>query len=451
MLCRLLVIDQYVGEPSFSKLLPLQQGFSCHQAHWDSIGSEELNRPEHQLIVAVTYDNPRQTLNRLEWIAKAPVAKPCFAVVSQDIAPETLRSVSDLADEFVLWPGSSEESLARIRRLLHLQPNDLTTLSERLSGELAFAQLIGRDPVFLRVLEKIPALARSPVPVLITGETGTGKELTARAIHNLGSRRNYPFIAVDCGAVPDHLFENEMFGHARGGYTDAHRDQKGLVSMAEGGTLFLDEIDALSLAAQAKLLRFLQERTFKPLGSDRFSKASLNIIAAANRDLETCVRERLFRADLFYRLNGLRLTLPPLRDRRLDIELLATHFLDAFCDEARLERKTFSKAAVRKLSCHTWPGNVRELFNVVQQSALFCDGSHVLPDHIPLARSTSACSELPTGFRAAREEAIRSFEREYVEQLLANHGGNVTHAAREARKDRRAFGRLVKKYSIKRK
>src|SRR5207247_1989977 len=171
-------------------------------------------------------------------------------------------------------------------------------------------------------------------------ETGTGKELCARAIHHLSSRRSFPFIPVDCAALPDHLFENEFFGHARGAFTDAHAEQKGLVAMAEGGTLFLDEIDALALTAQAKLLRFLEERAFKPLGADRFVKADVHVLAATNRSLEALIRNGQFRSDLYFRLNVLSLHLTPLRDRRGDIALLARHFVDACCVEGDLPRKS---------------------------------------------------------------------------------------------------------------
>src|ERR1051325_5765417 len=232
---------------------------------------------------------------------------------------------------------------------------------------------VGRAPGFVRTMARIPAVARSGSPVLITGETGTGKELCARAIHHLGRRRDFPFIPVDCGAVPDHLFENELFGHTRGAFTDAHGDQKGLVAMADRGTLFLDEVDALPLTAQAKLLRFLQERTFKPLGADRFQRADVNVLAATNRCLESLVREKRFRADLYFRLNVLTMHMEPLRQRREDIGLLSQHFADAICAEQALPRVVVTPAAIRRLMYYDWPGNVRELHNVVQRAVVCAD------------------------------------------------------------------------------
>ena len=287
--------------------------------------------------------------------------------------------------------------------------------------------------------------------MLITGETGTGKELCARAIHHLGPRRSYPFIPVDCGALPDHLFENELFGHAKGAFTDARADQRGFVAMADGGTLFLDEVDALPAAAQSKLLRFLQERTFKPLGADRFVRADVNVLAATNRDIDALVREHRFRSDLYFRLNVLSLHLVPLRARREDIPVLARHFVEVICAEQGLARKTLTPPAVRKLSLYGWPGNVRELYNVIQRALVFSEGDAIRPiDVTPHAmRDDEPDGGEAPSFRQARARALESFERGFVEELLQRHGGNVTRAAREAQKDRRAFGRLIKKYSLR--
>jgi len=304
----------------------------------------------------------------------------------------------------------------------------------------------------MQAVRQLPRFARAEAPVCITGETGTGKELCARAMHHLSHRQRAPFIAVDCGALPEQLFENEMFGHSRGAFTDAHRDHKGLIAIAEGGTLFLDEVDALSLPSQAKLLRFLQERTFRPLGSDRFETADVRVIAATNRDLEAVVRDRQFRSDLFFRLNVLRLRLPPLRERRSDLELLAHAALKHYWAGAAEEVPVIAPAALRALRVHDWPGNVRELYNVVQRAVVACDGSLILPEHLGPPFDNFQVRHGPSSdFRSSRAAAVAEFERRYVEDLLMKCNGNVTHAAREAQQDRRAFGRFIKKYNIDRK
>jgi transcriptional regulator with GAF, ATPase, and Fis domain len=290
------------------------------------------------------------------------------------------------------------------------------------------------------------------VPVLIVGETGTGKELCARALHHLSSRRNGPFVPADCPALPDHLLENELFGHVRGAYTDAHQEQKGLVALARGGTLFLDEVDSLSATSQAKLLRFLQDRLYRPLGSDRFVAADVTLVAAANRDLRECVEEHHFRSDLYYRLNVLNVTLPPLRERPGDIELLARHYLRELA--APGPAASLAPSALELLRSYPWPGNVRELINVLMRAAVLAGNRRILPAHIsivPPIVATARDTALPSAnFRDARAKALEAFERKYVVDLLQRHGGNVTHAAREAGKERRAFGRILRKYNISR-
>ena len=322
-------------------------------------------------------------------------------------------------------------------------------MKERLGNELGLSNLIGCHPEFMREINKIPRAASSDSDVLITGETGTGKELCARAIHHLSGRRNLPLICVDCGGVPDQLFESEIFGHVRGAFTDAHRTQKGLVAMAEGGTLFLDEINSLSMQAQTKLLRFLQDRSYRPLGSEQFHRANIRIVAATNRDLQQAMAEKTFRRDLFFRINVLRLHMMPLRERADDIELLVDHFLDRFCAEMGGPRKTLSASALRALRSLQWPGNIRELHNTIRRAVVFSDGLKLLPSHLLSVPPTpSDLDKAPRSFREAREQALHSFERQYVEQLLRKHRGNITHAARDANKDRRAFGRLVKRHGI---
>ncbi len=334
-------------------------------------------------------------------------------------------------------------------------------VASRIVEHLALARLIGREPVFTATVTKIPAVARATSPVLILGETGTGKELCARAVHHLSARRQAPFIPVDCAALPDQLCENELFGHVRGAYTDAHSSQRGLVAMAGGGTLFLDEIDSLTLSAQAKLLRLLQEGTYKPLGADRFHLADVRIIAASNLNLGQLVQLKIFRADLYFRLNVLQLDMPPLRARRGDIPLLAEHFVRVLCDEAGIQRKTLAPEAIEGLAAADWPGNVRELFNVLQRAVVFAEGARLSLEHLALQDDApppppvhlprvEPREEVADGFREARARAVEAFERTYVETLLRKHNGNVTRSAREAKKDRRAFGRLMKRYRIDR-
>jgi len=449
---RLLVVeaDSTPAGARVASALALDGAFSLQRLAWDPRLPETLSRKGPHAVIAVAVPCTPTVTQVFETLRASPIAAPTLVVLPEEPAEPLVQLAGQVADDFLLAPIRAPELRHRLGRLLGAASWEVAVVRERLREELGMTQLVGRDPVFLDAIGQVPRFARAEIPVLITGETGTGKELCARAIHFLGKRRDYPFIAVDCGALPDHLIENELFGHARGAYTDAHREQRGLIAMAEGGTLFLDEVDALSLAAQAKLLRFLQDRTFRPLGSDRFHQADVNIIAATNRDVEQCVTAKQFRSDLYFRLNVLRLHLPPLRERRNDIALLASHFLQArrtACDTAA---RSFFPSTLRALALYDWPGNVRELANVVQRATVACDSAQILPRHVTIPTASGPAEPPSAHFRAARAAAVESFERRYVEDLLRKHGGNVTRAARAARKDRRAFGRLVKKYSIDR-
>lgn len=422
----------------------------CKTIDWGSLDYERLQSSDAQLILVVAVPLVPQAIALFKWLQDNAISTPVVVLLPRDVDDETLNIVSRSTVDFILWPIHKGELHYRLERILGgwTRKEELDSAHERLTQALGLHQLIGQHPAFINAIQTIPSIAETDLPLLITGPTGTGKELCARGVHNLSKRRNFPFIAVDCGAIPDHLFENELFGHARGAFTDAHSDQKGLAAIANGGTLLLDEVDALSLGAQAKLLRFLQERAYRPLGSEKFVRADVNVIAATNRDIERHVDEKQFRADLYFRLNVLRIELPPLCERGSDVELLARHFLQVHCSTQGVQ-KAFSPAALRKLESHEWPGNVRELLNVVQRAAVLCDGAHILPSHVPLADREQQIEMPPrAGFQLARSKAIEAFEKRYVESLLVKHNGNVTRAALEAGKDRRAFGRLKKKYNI---
>ena len=275
---------------------------------------------------------------------------------------EDLASVLTNVDDFLPCPFHESELLLRVRRLL--QSKGTTAISSEKPGTneaLHFGALVGESESFVRAIKNILPLAQSDATVLICGETGTGKELFARAIHYHSPRRNKPFIPVNCAALPDHLFENELFGHVKGAFTDASSSEKGLIAEAEGGTLILDEVDTLSPAAQAKLLRFLQNGEYRPLGSSRSVTANVRIIAATNTDLFDRVKAKLFREDLYYRLNALSVIIPPLRERTEDIVHLSNHFLTQYAKERNTERRAISSEALRKLMAYEWPGNVREL------------------------------------------------------------------------------------------
>jgi two-component system response regulator GlrR len=420
--------------------------FNPEWVRWDA-PFERLRDRCVDLMVLVAVPGCPEIGECFQWLAKNPVGTPTLAVLPPD--GELMNAAAAVVDDFIVAPLRQGELQNRVSKLLSDRPDDGSKLAahEQLTQDLALTGLIGKHPAFERTIQQIPVVARYDSPVLITGETGTGKELCGRAVHHLSSRRHLPFIPVDCAALPEHLFENEMFGHARGAFTDAYRDQKGLVALAGSGTLFLDEIDSLSLTAQSKLLRLLQERSYRPVGSDRFIHTDVKIVAASNQDLESLVEQKQFRSDLFFRLNVLRLHLSPLRERRSDIALLAKYFLDTFAAEHGGPRKRLSPAAMRQLTAHDWPGNVRELGNVLHRAAAFSVGPHVQPD---LPATPTADGGFNRNFREERARAVAAFEKQFLEDMLRSAAGNVTRAAQLAGKDRRVFGRLMKRHNISR-
>ena len=328
----------------------------------------------------------------------------------------------------------------------------------RSAGEvLEDIQLIGESPALRAVTAVLRRLAGCNVPVLLRGETGTGKELAARAIHYLSARCELPFIPVNCGAIPDMLVESELFGHARGAFTDARDAQLGLVAQAGNGTLFLDEVDSLSMKAQITLLRFLQDGSFRPLGAKAFATSQARIVAATNADIEALVRDGAFRSDLFFRLSIVPVRMPPLRERAGDVRLLVDNFLRALAQQHGGGPRRIDEASLRQLETHPWPGNVRELANVVQRLFLLSDGEllTLAPDALGVcAADLATCAAREAGmaesFQLARAQALAEFECRFVRRALSESAGNVSLAARRAGKERRSFGRLLKKHGIDR-
>jgi DNA-binding NtrC family response regulator len=354
-------------------------------------------------------------------------------------------------NDFLFCPFTDVELMLRVRRLLGCGPEKQERLRDvSRTEEMRLQFLVGRSSCFRRAVEKIAILAGSDATVLITGETGTGKELFARGIHYHSARKGMPFIPVNCGALPDQLFENELFGHARGAFTSAFSPQLGLVAEAEGGTLFLDEIEALSTAAQAKLLRFLQDRVYRPLGSSKSKVGNVRILAATNANLWNEVEEKRFREDLYYRMNVLSLSIPPLRERMEDIPLLVAHFLNQHRKPNGSGPAVLSGSAMQKLLTYPWPGNVRELEGTIQRSVLMGASSTIQSDDIELPVSVPANGSSINPLREAKTSAVRDFERTYLVKTLIAFSGNISQAAKAAGKERRSFQRLLRKYGIDR-
>ena len=321
-----------------------------------------------------------------------------------------------------------------------------------LKRELGLRKILGKSRVVQELREKIDRISSCDVNVLISGESGTGKELAARAIHYLSRRADKPFVPVNCGAIPENLFENELFGHVKGAFTDAKFPQIGLVKEAEGGTLFLDEIGAVSPYIQIKFLRLLQDNEYRPLGGSKYHKAKIRIIAATNQDLPSLVNEGAFREDLFYRLDIISIHIPPLRERIEDIPILADHFMRQYCHKFNRPVKKISADGLHSMITHAWPGNVRELENKIQQLIVMCPSLVLRAEDITFHgneehEATHRESELEH-FKIAKRRIISQFEKSYLTRLLTEHRGNVVKAADSAGKSRTAFWNLLKRHNI---
>ncbi|MBO0798113.1 MAG: sigma-54-dependent Fis family transcriptional regulator [Blastocatellia bacterium] len=386
-------------------------------------------------------------LNEHELLARllGKIGAPLIAVTNEG-DPDEINALLKLGvAEYLTPPLDARNILPRVRRLLGKTPKQQRSLAPE--DEPYLSAMIGESPTFVSEVSKIPLIAKSESFVLITGETGTGKELFARAIHDLSPRAHKPYIPVNCGAIPIELVENELFGHERGAFTGAGSSLPGLVEAADGGTLFLDEVNSLPLPAQAKLLRFLEEREYRPLGSSKIIKADVRVISAANVDIEMAVNEGKMRLDLYHRLNVITIKLPPLRDRLGDIPLLANHFLRKLrsgSDRIGGIAEEFSREAMHTLMLYEWPGNVRELEHVIERAVVMCKQQTISSIEISYAIGKLP----PRSFRVAKRENIEVFERGYLQGVLRICRGNLAQAARIAQMDKTNLRRLIKKYRI---
>lgn len=330
------------------------------------------------------------------------------------------------------------------------------------SDSLLSLTLLGESHGILKLRNLIKRTACFDAPVLILGETGTGKELVARSLHYCSSRADNAFVPTNCGAISDELFLSEMFGHERGAFTDAKKSRTGLLEQANHGTLFLDEIDSLSLKSQVALLRFLQENEFRSVGGSNTKQADVRVLAASNQDLSALVEQGKFREDLYFRLDVLNIRVPALRQRSGDALILGRHFIQQVCDQHNLPVKVLSQGAEEWINNYSWPGNVRELENWIKRCCFLSETEAIsatdeTASHTQKKGATGSGRNLNADhssapvtepFREAKCRVIEQFEENYVNELLEQCSGNISQAAKIANKDRRAFGRLVKKYGV---
>jgi len=401
------------------------------------VGPDRPPAREQADLIVVDYANLRRW--RRSGTCEASEAPPLLVLADY---PE-VESAS-VSDPYVLRPLQPRELLLQVG--LALQRSGAPALGAADLAGVRFRRksdrLIGRSPAIASLYDRIALVARSEVPVLIQGESGTGKELVARAIHWTSERAERPFVAVNCGSIPEPLLEDELFGHVRGAFTDARAERAGIFEQAQGGTVLLDEVTELPPSGQVKLLRVLQEREVRRVGGTHAIPVDVRVLAASNRNLQDALREGSVREDLYYRLNVFTISLPPLRERADDIPLLAAHFLTQFAPESGRRVRGVSQAAMDRLQAYRWPGNVRELENVLRQAVLLCRGEEIQEGDLALPEDSTG-SAFPT-FRDAKKR----FERDYIRQAMERAGGNVTRAALLAGKDRKDFYDLMRRHTV---
>jgi DNA-binding NtrC family response regulator len=365
------------------------------------------------------------------------------------------------AFDYIPKPFTPDEVSIVVKKALEKRDLLLENIYFRreLQGKYGFHNIIGKSRKMLEIYRTIAKVAMTDSTVLIYGQSGTGKELIARAIHFNSPRREKQFVPVDCAVLSENLLESELFGHVKGSFTGAISTKPGLFEVADGGTVFLDEVGNISLSIQAKLLRVLQEGEFTPVGGTKAKKVDIRLIAATNKELEKMIKEGNFREDLYYRLNIVPIYLPPLKERQEDISMLAMHFLKEYADETGKRVKTFTPEAIEKLMIYTWPGNVRELENVIERTVVMIDDEMVRPEHIILPGQKEKESlgdyvpitseELKEVKKKLREKVVEDIERTFVLNALERHNWNVTRAAEEVGMLRTNFQALMKKYNLR--
>ncbi len=364
---------------------------------------------------------------------------PVILLTAHGSIPDAVEATTRGAHAYLTKPFDGKELMDKIGQALRVNAPGPAPFD----GDGAWRrEIISRSPRMAEVLAEARLVAATDASVLISGDSGTGKELLARAIHQASPRAHKPFIAVNCAAIPEALLESELFGHVKGAFTGAQAQRQGLIPAAQGGTVFLDEIGDMPLALQVKLLRVLQERVVRPVGSNEALAVDVRVLSATHRDLELAMAEGQFRPDLYYRLNVVKLRLPPLSERREDIALLAQHFLQTLAERHRKPVRGFAPDALEALVTAPWPGNARQLYNVVEQVCVLATAALV-----PLAQVQRAL-QMPPAEVLSYQHAKQRFERDYLNQLLKLTSGHVAEAARLADRNRTEFYRLMQKHGL---
>jgi DNA-binding NtrC family response regulator len=457
MTARILAVDD---EKDMTRLLKrtLESEIDCAVSMAFS-GEMALNILEKDAWDLVICDIRMPGMDGFELLAQIKKRYPDLTVVMLTAfgnIDSAVTAIKSGAYDFIAKPFEQDEIIFKISKALERSRLLMENKQLLQARDKDFSPLVGQSPAMEKVFEKIALVASSDVTVLITGESGTGKDLTARSIHRHSQRSKAPFIPVNCPTIPEHILESELFGHKKGAFTSAYQDKTGLFQEADKGTIFLDEIGDIGLSIQTKLLRVIQEKEIKPLGDNRVLKVDVRIIASTNQDLAKKIADKEFREDLYYRLSVITIELPPLRDRIEDIPLLAEHLVAKNCKKLNRPLKTISGSVMDLLLKHPWKGNVRELENVLVQGILYSGTEEIRRADIPVSETgPDACPDtcldahiLDLSYKEAKETMLTRFNHDYVGALLSMTQGNITRAARRCGLDRQALQQVMKRFGI---
>lgn len=451
----ILVVDDDIAIQASLQLLLSEEGFEVELANRQGEALRVLNEQKVELVlmdmnfsVATTGDDG------LELLAEVKRYWPHIPVVlitgwgSIDLAVAGMRGG---AFDFITKPWSNSRMLRTVTNALALseQKCDAKITREQLDRKYDFTGIIGREPSLLSVLKTIGRVASTTATVLVQGESGTGKELIARAVHENSKRKEAPFVSVNLGAIPDTLFESEMFGYKKGAFTDAKEDKLGKFQLANGGTIFLDEIGEMSLNSQVKLLRVLQEQQLENVGGTRPIDIDVRVVCATNRNLAKMVEDGQFREDLYYRINLININLPPLRDRSKDIPLLASMFLDQIVEQYDLATLQFDESALQLLKKQRFLGNIRELKNLIERVALNVDSEVIMPHQLEQMLSVSVSARNNSSLPEVGAMTLEEMERQMIERALEKFNGNVSKAADSLGLSRQMLYRRIEKYNLR--
>ena len=432
---KILIVDDDADLLQLLSMRLTSAGFEVETADCAEAAVNRLDLVRPQLVITDMRMKEMDGMALFEHIHRTMPALPVIILTAHGTIPDAAAATQRGVFGYLTKPFDSTVLLDQVSRALKVSAGAAPRQSDWR------AEIITQSPIIEDLLAKAQLVAQSDASVVIRGESGIGKELLARAIHNASRRSGKPFVAINCAAIPEQLLESELFGYVRGAFTGAVRDHKGLFQVAEGGTLFLDEIGDMSLLLQSKLLRVLQERQVTPVGSTQAIPLNVRIISATHRDLKEEVASSRFREDIYYRLNVVELSIPPLSGRREDIPALANHFLSTLAEKYHKNINGFSPEAMEILVSASWPGNVRQLLNVVEQSVALCTSSLISPVLVRKAIHEE-------GQITSLEDARKRFERDYLIRVLKITEGNVTQAARLSKRNRTEFYKLLQKHQL---